>query len=321
MDFKEITVSTTEEGTDIVAAVLGEYLKSGFSIESRRDFEEFLTGTELYWDYVDEDLKNRMENCEATVKFYLPETAQGKEQLMLAKELLGSLKENNKDGALGSLEISVSGVKEEDWANNWKQYFKPIEIGDKLLVKPSWEKVPDGNKRIILNIDPKSSFGTGQHETTSLCLGVLEKHVSGGENVLDLGCGSGILSIAAVLLGAKKTLSIDIDENCVITTKENAELNNVSEKIEALSGNANEGALRIRVTGEKYDIICANIVADVIISFLPLFEKVLKTRGMLILSGIIDTRLSDVTDALKKYNFKTREIIKLNGWCAIRLSI
>jgi ribosomal protein L11 methyltransferase len=173
----------------------------------------------------------------------------------------------------------------------------------------------------VLEIDPKSSFGTGQHETTSLCLKILEANIKGDESVLDMGCGSGILAIASLLLGARKALCVDIDENCIITTKENAELNGVLDKIEALSGNALQGPLRIRVTGEKYDVICANIVADVIISFLGLFEKVLKKGGMLMLSGIIDTRLSDVTDALKKYNFKTEEIIKQNGWCAIRLSI
>lgn len=321
MNFNEITIKTSEFGCDILTAELGSAIGCGFSIENKEDFLEFLEGTELYWDYVDEDLKNKMENCEAKVKFYLPETNQGKEQFLIAKDIVNNLKLNDKENKLGSLEISVSGVSEEDWANNWKQYFKPIEIGDRLLVKPSWEEVPEGNTRKILEIDPKSSFGTGQHETTSLCLKLLEANVKGDENVLDMGCGSGILGIAALLLGSKKVLAVDIDENCIITTKENASLNGVSGKIEALAGNALGGPLRIRVTGEKYDVICANIVADVIISFLGLFEKVLKKGGMLMLSGIIDTRLSDVTEALKKYNFKIEEIIKLNGWCAIRLSI
>ena len=321
MEFKEITVKTTEEGADIVTAVLGEAIGCGFSIESKKDFNEFLEGTELYWDYVDEDLRKKMETQETVVKFYLAETSQGAEQLILARDVLASLRENDSENVLGSLEITVGGIKEEDWANNWKQYFKPIEIGEKLVVKPSWENGEDYKGKTVLNIDPKSSFGTGQHETTSLCLSILEKNIKGGENVFDLGCGSGILSIASLLLGAEKALSIDIDENCIITTKENAEINGVSDRIEALAGNCNEGALRMRVTGEKYDVICANIVADVIISFLPLLEKVLNKNGLLMLSGIIDTRLSDVTDALKKYNFKTKEITKLNGWCAIELSI
>lgn len=315
MNFYEVSIKTNSESVEIVTALLSELFTGGFVIEDKADFDSFLKDTEIYWDYVDEDLKKQMETVETTVTFYPAENEQGENTFKEAVKILERLK---KEGGHGSLEITKKLVSEEDWANNWKQYFKPFKVGNRLLVKPSWETDENEENRVILEIDPKSSFGTGQHETTFLCLSYLDSVIKGGENVLDMGCGSGILSVAALLLGAEKTLSIDIDENAVTTTRENALLNGVGDKVFALSGNSLEGELNKRVKAEKYDVICANIVADVIIAFLPLFNEVLNHEGTLLLSGIIEERLEDVLSEAK--DFKTLEIIKKNGWCAVRLT-
>ena len=318
MNFYEVSVKTNSESIEIVTALLSEVFSGGFRIEDKNDFEAFLNDTEIYWDYVDEDLRKRMETAETTVIFYPSETEQGEKTYKEAEKILSRLKA---EGGHGSLEITRRLVCEEDWANNWKQYFKPFNIGNRLLIKPSWEETENEDGRKILEIDPKSSFGTGQHETTCLCLEALDEIIRGGENVLDMGCGSGILSIAALLLGADKTLSIDIDENAVITTKENALINGVTSKIEAISGNSLEGELNLRVKSEKYDVICANIVADVIIAFLPLFKETLKKGGTLLLSGIIKERLSDIEKAVNENKFKIIETKEKNGWCAVILTI
>lgn len=318
MNFYEVSVKTNSESVEIITALLSDIFSGGFRIEDKNDFNDFLNDTEIYWDYVDEELREKMENIETTVIFYPSETEQGEKTFLEAQKLLSELKDT---GNYGSLEITRKLVCEEDWANNWKQYFKPFNIGERLLIKPSWETVEDDAERVVLEIDPKSSFGTGQHETTCLCLEVLDDIIKGDENVLDMGCGSGILSIAALLLGAKETLSIDIDENAVITTIENAEMNGVSKKITAVAGNSLEGELNKKVKSQKYDVICANIVADVIIAFLPLFKETLIKEGKLLLSGIIKERLKDIETTVNKHGFEILEIKEKNGWCAVILTI
>lgn len=216
--------------------------------------------------------------------------------------------------------IQTTNMKEEDWEHNWKQYFKPFEIGEKLVIKPSWETYENTSNRKILEIDPGSSFGTGQHHTTQLCLEEIEQSMVAGSTVLDMGCGSGILSIACMLLGAKKVVAVDIDSNSVRITKENVAKNNMqSFDFTAYCGNITKEASLIKsIQMQKYDVIVANIVADVIIDMSPLFATFLNTGGLLIASGIISTRKEEVLSALKNHGFTIQHHQDRSDWIVVR---
>lgn len=207
-------------------------------------------------------------------------------------------------------EISFEDCAEEDWLNNWKQYFHPIPVGERLLIRPTWRGEYDAGNRVVLNLDPGLAFGTGTHETTRLCLMALERYIKEGATVLDVGCGSGILAVAALLLGAKSATGVDIDELAVKTARENAELNGVSSRFEALCGNLTD-----RVSG-TYDIVFANIVADAILLLSEDISSFMKKDSVYIMSGIIDTRVPEVLAALEN-RFEVLETLSENGWYCI----
>ena len=316
MDWVEVDIYTTSEGIEAVTGSLLGLGINGFVIKDAKDFEEFLSDKSVNWDYIDDDLMG-LKNCETTVTAYLPENAQGLDYLEAVKAELRALKTRDTENAFGRLEYELKNVREEDWANNWKQYFKPLEIGDKLLIKPSWEEIPEGETRKILEIDPASSFGTGQHNTTQLCLELVEKYLGENDRVLDLGCGSGILSIGAVLLGAQECTAIDIDANSVKIAGENAEKNNIpAEKYHAICGNVIDDSALVAEIGTGFDMVCANIVADVLIGMSGLFKGFLKQGGRLIVSGIIDMRKDEVLDVIKAQGFVLDEIREKEDWVA-----
>ena len=316
MDWVEVDIYTTSEGIEAVTGCLLGLGINGFVIKDAKDFEEFLSDKSVNWDYIDDDLMG-LKNCETTVTAYLPENAQGLDYLEAVKAELRALKTRDTENAFGRLEYELKNVREEDWANNWKQYFKPLEIGDKLLIKPSWEEIPEGETRKILEIDPASSFGTGQHNTTQLCLELVEKYLGNGDRVLDLGCGSGILSIGAVLLGADECTAIDIDANSVKIAGENAEKNNIpAEKYHAICGNVIDDSALVVEIGTGFDMVCANIVADVLIGMSGLFKGFLKQGGRLIVSGIIDMRKDEVLDVIKAQGFILVDIREKEDWVA-----
>ena len=204
--------------------------------------------------------------------------------------------------------ISLAKIREEDWANEWKQYFKPLEIGERLVIRPTWEKYDNRDGRAVLSIDPGMAFGTGGHATTRLCLEVMEHFITPETNFLDLGCGSGILSIAALLLGANSATGVDIDALAVKTAQENGALNGFGPpRYQILQGN-----LADRVQG-SFQVIAANIVADVILIFCPQVAAYLKSGGVFIASGIIDSREKEVVDALEKYGFQKVNRIVAGG--------
>ena len=233
--------------------------------------------------------------------------------------MLKEIKENDTDSVYGRLETEMKNVKEEDWANNWKQYFKPLEIGNRLLVKPSWEEVGETD-RTVLEIDPASSFGSGQHYTTKLCLEYLDRLDLEGKKILDLGCGSGILSIGAMLLGAQSSVAVDVEENAVKVAMENAVKNSIDTSVyTAYCGNIiTDSELAARL-GDGYDIITANIVADILIGMKDHFYKFLKPEGILIISGIIDERKEEVTDAVTGAGFEIIESREESDWAAVML--
>lgn len=316
MNWVEIDIYTTSDGVEPVTGCLLNLGINGFAIKDAADFEDFLSDKTANWDYIDDDLMG-LKNCETTVTVYLPENAQGRENLEAIKSELKALKGRDFEDKFGRLEYCLKNVREEDWENNWKQYFKPLCIGEKLLIKPSWEEAEKNESRKILEIDPASSFGTGQHNTTQLCLELIEKNLNDGDKVLDLGCGSGILSIGAVILGASAVYAVDIDENSVKIATENADKNHISKDVyTARCGNIIEDEQLVTEIGTGYDLICANIVADVLIAMSNRFLGFLRENGTLIVSGIIDSRKDEVLEKIKTQGFELTEIREKEDWVA-----
>lgn len=317
MEFKKIEIYTESEAVYPLTMMISELGINGFEIHDSADFEDFLENKEMNWDYVDDDLMN-LKNVSTHVTCYLQENVQGAEMMNALKGALDDIKSRDKENFFGSLEIKTDSIREEDWANNWKQYYKPFNVGNKLIIKPTWEKVEDAGKRKILEIDPASSFGTGQHHTTKLVMEALEDIISGGEKVLDLGCGSGILSIAALLLGAKKAVMTDVFLNAVNTASENAEQNGFDkEQYACYCGNIIDDEKLRKEIGNGYDVITANIVADVIIKMCPFFRGFLRENGTLIVSGIITERLDEVKAALAENGIAIEKINEEEGWNAL----
>lgn len=318
MKWKEITIYTTEEGTEIILARLDMLGITQVNIvQGDEEIDALLHSCEKYWDYADETAMGKQPSVQAYVSD-VPENAAVEQAVRNSIAELDSMRsEIGID--MGSLKIEVRSVDEEDWANNWKAYFKPMPVGEKLLVCPSWEKIPDGNTRAVLKIDPGMAFGTGTHHTTRMCLELLEKNIKNGDLVADLGCGSGILSIAASLMGAKETYAIDIDPVAARVAAENAELNGIdmSGYFIRIGDILSDEKFRDDISGRQYDIVLANIVANVIIAFAPVIPQLMKPGGKLIASGIIADRLDEVLDALKANGLEAVEICSGEDWRAV----
>lgn len=319
MDWKEVNIYTATAGADILCASLMDIGIKGFAVKDAEDFKEFLENKDGKWDYIDDDLMN-LSNCETCVTVYIPDNSQGGEMMISLSSMLKKMKENDSENIFGRLELETADIREEDWANNWKQYFKPLKVGEKLLIKPSWESCENEDGRIILEIDPASSFGTGQHNTTKLCLELLEKALKKGDKILDMGCGSGILSIGGILLGAESAVAVDIEQNAVETASENAEKNNIPfMKYTAYCGDVISDEKLDKTIGREYDIITANIVADVLIAMKDIFRKKIKDGGTLIISGIISERKDEVVKAMVGAGFETVNSAEGEGWAAVEL--
>ncbi len=318
MNFIETVIYTTSIGVESVTGVLMNLGINGFVIEDSTDFENFLTDTEIYWDYVDESLME-LRDKETNVKIYIPDNAQGNELLASVRQAMTALKLSDTEGIYGRLDVTLANVREEDWANNWKQYFKPFPVGSRFIVKPSWETYDEPTDRMILEIDPSSSFGTGTHDTTQLCMEQLEVSVSSDSRVLDMGCGSGILAICAYMSGCSHVTVVDIDEHAVHTAVENMEKNGMKESdYDAYCGNIICDASLADTLGKcQYDIIVANIVADVIIAMRPYFLRYLKKDGTLITSGIIGERADEVEKALTDAGFDVFSRREKNDWVSL----
>lgn len=318
MKWKEITIYTTEEGTEIILARLDMLGITQVNIvQGDEEIDALLHSCEKYWDYADEVAMGKQPSVQAYVSD-VPENAAVEQAVRNSIAELDSMRsEIGID--MGSLKIEVRSVDEEDWANNWKAYFKPMPVGEKLLVCPSWEKIPEGNTRAVLKIDPGMAFGTGTHHTTRMCLELLEKNIKNGDLVADLGCGSGILSIAASLMGAKETYAIDIDPVAARVAAENAELNGIdmSGYFIRIGDILSDEKFRDDISGRRYDIVLANIVANVIIAFAPVIPQLMKPDGKLIASGIIADRLDEVLDALKANGLEAVEICSGEDWRAV----
>lgn len=318
-------VHTTTEGIEPVSGILLLNGINGYEVCDSEDFKDFLENKQVYFDYIEDELL-KLQECETTVTFYVPENTQGIETIIAVKNEVARLKAEDVNGKFGTLIIdSDTKLEEQDWENNWKQYFKPFPVGNRLVIKPSWEELADNNEnRKVIEIDPSSSFGTGSHMTTRLCLEKLEDVIPDGSKnikILDMGCGSGILGIASLLLGADFVNAVDIDENSARIAKENYEVNNIgNDKYKVFAGNvlADED-LYSELEQIKYNIIVANIVADVIMWMAPMFKKFLSAEGKLIVSGIIAERSEEVITVLKKEGFNIVEFTEKEGWAVVVL--
>lgn len=311
MQWLELKINTTPAGLDRVSMLVEEQGITGLVIEDEGDFKDFLENNRQYWDYVDDDLlKEKQGLCRIT--FYVSADEEGLASVQKVRTALAELKEKCTD--CGTLEMQMAQMDDADWENNWKQFYKPMEIGERLIVVPEWEKANTAG-RVPLILNPGLTFGTGSHATTRLCLTALEKYVHEGQRVLDLGCGSGILSIAALLLGADHAFACDIDEKCVDVAYENAALNGIGkDRYTVRWGDVlSDERLRQEMDG-PYDVIVANIVADVIMGLAPQVRPFLKEGGLFLTSGIIDDRAEEVAEALRAAGWEILEERHSEGW-------
>ena len=311
MKWLELHIDTSRAGVEPVSALLGDCGVDSLMIDDEDDFRDFLENNRQYWDYVDEDLlAEKRGKCRVT--FYLPEDDGGFHLLGQIRIALSALKKEHSEYA--PLLLSMKNVADEDWENNWKAFYKPMEIGERLLVVPAWEEAPE-SERVKLILNPGLTFGTGSHATTRLCLTALDRLIQGGETVLDLGCGSGILSIAALRLGAARAFACDVDPTCVTVATENAALNGVGPEVYTVrAGDVTADAELARVCGGAYDLVVANIVADVIIALAPRVRPLLKPCGRFLCSGIIDDRAAEVKAALENAGWSVVEENSAEGW-------
>lgn len=314
MKWKKFRIKTITDAEDIIISTLYDIGLEGAQIEDKVP----LTAAEKEQMFVDILPDGPEDDGIAWLSFFVEETEDGHLLVDGIETDEGSVMENVRRELeelrvfcdIGEGSISVDETEDIDWINNWKQYFHPIPVGEKLLIRPTWEEAYDPQGRTVLHLEPGLAFGTGTHETTRLCLELLEKYLKPGMSLLDVGCGSGILSVAGLLLGAEKAVGVDIDALAVKTAGENAQTNGVEEKFQGICGNLTD-----QVAG-KYELVVANIVADIIILLTKDITRYLNPDSIYLMSGIIDTRVQEVRDALEP-RFTILEERQEKGWFAL----
>ncbi len=302
----EVRVITKSEALEPVSGIFYGLDCKGVAIEDPNDILEREQGP-LTWDFADINVLEHKGEV-AVVKAYFSEEDNMEEVLEYINKKMAELKELGIDTGLAKVESEK--MYEEDWANNWKKYYKPTKIGERIVVKPTWEEYDANDNELVLELDPGMAFGTGTHETTRMCIQALDKYVKEDSTVFDVGCGSGILAIAAAKLGAKKAVGVDLDPVAVESAKENVGFNNL-DNIEILYGNL------VEVIEGKADIVVANIIAEVICILTEDVKRVLKEDGYFITSGIIHDRVDMVTTKLKETGFEIVEVNKDGEWNCI----
>ena len=292
MRYMEVIVNTPQELLEQRCEEMSEMGVGGFVIENEADFQDFLENNHQYWDYVDSELEKQYAGV-SRIKCYLTDDTDGQDSLRRIRAAYG--------------EVEVSFVEDSDWENNWREFYKPIPVGEKLIVVPAWEENPDPG-RLPLRLDPGLIFGTGSHPTTRMCLDALQRYVTADTRVLDLGCGSGILGIGALVLGAKGCLGCDVDPKAPDVVRDNAALNGIgAERLTVCAGDILADASLRRGFGTGYDLVLANIVSDVIIPLAALVGDFLAPGGIFICSGIIEGRQDEVRLALEKNGLRVLE--------------
>ena len=302
MEYTEIKIFISTQDTQRASDIAVMAVPYGIYIEDYSDLEE--AAWEIaHIDLIDEDLLQK-DRAESIIHIYIEEGNNPAEAVSFISERLEAEKI--------SFRIETDGCSEEDWADKWKAFFKPTPVGERLFVRPVWVDDYDPGNRAVLNIEPGAAFGTGTHDTTRLCLETLDKIIKDGDTVLDIGCGSGILAISSMLLGATEAFGVDIDQLAVKTAKENGEMNGFHEpQLKFVCGD-----LADKVT-KQYDVVVANIVADIIILFSTQVRAFMKSGAKFIASGIIDTRADEVVSALQNAGLKLTERIEHGGWVCL----
>lgn len=300
MKWIEINASISAEDEEIVSSIFYDAGAKGLDIEDPNDLID-LSNRKEGWDFFGIDIENlNLEKIK--IKSYFSQEED-------IDSILSFLKDSIEGEGLGI--ISTEEIEDEDYLNNWKEYFKTFKIGENIIIKPSWEEYEKKEGEIVIDIDPGMAFGTGTHETTSLCIEALEKHLKKGDRVFDVGCGSGILSIASAKLGAKELTAIDLDPLCIEVSKENILKNDLEDIIEVKKGNL------LDVIEGKADLIVANIIAEAIITMTASIRDYLVEGGIFIASGIIIDKKDRVIKALEDNGFKVEEVNTQGEWVAI----
>lgn len=307
MNYTEATISTTTQGAEIVSDLLMRLGAAGTQILDRADLPDPDKPT-ANWELMDQSVIDAMPE-DVQVKAWFDDEALKKIAKALPEQLALL-----KGPGMGALSLSFVGVKEEDWAENWKQYYKPFRLGEHMVVKPTWEPWDTQPEDLIIEIDPGMAFGTGTHETTAMCVGLIEKYYQGG-SLLDVGTGSGILAIAAARLGARGILAVDIDPDAVRVAKENVTHNGLDDAIEVRQGDLLQGL------SQRFDFAVANILAPVICMLAAPLKNHLTPGGRFICSGIIAEAEEDVHSALLHANYVIDEIQHKGDWVAFACHI
>jgi len=311
MQWIKASIETTSPGVETVTAILMSCGINGVEIIDSKERAQYFADTTRTWDYADESLMVADSDW-AYVVFYVTDNEAGQQLLATVKESLAQFVNTD----IGALTVRVESANDKTWLHEWKKHFKPLRLG-RVVVVPEWETFAPQADDIIFTIDPGSAFGTGQHQTTQLCINALQKWVNKDDNVLDIGCGSGILSIISLLLGAQHVCAIDVDPAGAITaTKKNAELNPIDlNRINVIAGDVlSQAEIREEVAAIKYNVVVANIVADVIIPLVPHARQFAQPGGIFIASGIISERLADVLEAYAQDGITVLAQEELEGW-------
>jgi ribosomal protein L11 methyltransferase len=316
MEWLEITIDSDSRGIGLLETALTLNGFDSFIIDDEAEFHTFLETNRDYWDIVDEDLEKSLDGV-SRIRLYLADGPDAPEEIARLRELLAGLSAAYPDAGLGSLALSLANVRDEDWENNWKQYYQPIPIGQRLLVVPKWMQPDPGEERIPVFLDPGMIFGTGAHASTQMCMLRLEELIRGGEEVLDLGSGSGILSITALRLGAAHATGVDVDPKAEDIARENAAINGLgADRFTAVTGNVITGQDALESLFSKtYDVVCMNIFADVIIPMAAVLPRFMTGKTRVICSGVLENRYEEVRAAIEKAGLRITSLQTLNDWC------
>lgn len=306
MTYSEIVFTVDSKDKEIASDIVGMLNCGGIYIEDYTDLEDDPTVKQV--GIVDEALLEK-DKTKVLIHVYADEHTSVENCLAFVSDRFSS--ENI------TYEVEIKHVDEEDYANSWKQYYKPIKIGNRVVIVPEWEPYEKADGEITVTLNPGMAFGTGTHETTSMCIEALQDIVFEGDEVLDIGCGSGILSVTALLCGANRADATDIDRNAVNVAYENAELNGVKDRLHATEDNILSAESPIRTAGKKYNVVIANIVADVIIEICGFVKTLIKPYGCFVASGIISERLDDVVKAMNDNGLCVAAIHEKRGWNCI----
>ncbi|GMG96032.1 50S ribosomal protein L11 methyltransferase [Tepidimicrobium xylanilyticum] len=307
MKWVEVQIKTTTEAEELVTSIMYELGVTGLAIEDPMDILAFQQSEED-WDFIDPSIINQ-DYEGVIIKAYFPEDENLSDKIDLVRENIERIPYKERGKRLG--EVTITEVYEEDWAESWKKYYKPVKIGKRIVIKPTWEEYKAGEDELIVELDPGMAFGTGTHETTMMCIEALEDYVKNGHTVFDIGCGSGILSIVAAKLGAEKVVGVDLDSVCVKVSNENISINGVEDVVETRQGNLFEAV------HEKAHVIVANIIAEVIVEMVDYINEYLFDEGIFIASGIITEKLEKVKAKLMEKGFKILEIKCIGQWASI----